>query len=84
MNGLRALEQIMKTSPVPVVMISSYTGEGAKETLDALELGAFDFFLKDNLIKNSENKPQIQVFLQRLKAIAEAKPTPKVKMASRQ
>jgi two-component system chemotaxis response regulator CheB len=62
----------MKISPVPVVMLSSYTGEGALETLDALELGAVDFFLKDNLIKNSKDYRQIHEFLQRLKAIAQA------------
>lgn len=73
MNGLEALAQIMKTSPVPVVMLSSRTGEGAKETLQALELGAVDFFLKDNLIKNQVNIDQGHEFIQRLKGIVEAK-----------
>ncbi|PFP30820.1 chemotaxis response regulator protein-glutamate methylesterase [Bacillus sp. AFS073361] len=83
MNGLRALEQIMKASPVPVVMLSSLTGEGAKETLQALELGAVDFFLKENLIKNRDDIEQLQDFLLRLKGIAEAKlprATPEVQL----
>lgn len=73
MNGLQALEVIMKTNPVPVVMLSSHTGEGAKETLEALELGAVDFFLKDYLIKNQAEGNQSQEFLMRLKGIVDAK-----------
>jgi two-component system chemotaxis response regulator CheB len=73
MNGLGALEQIMKSCPVPVVMLSSRTGEGAKETLQALELGAVDFFLKDNLISDQLEKDQSSEFLLRLKGIVEAK-----------
>ena len=73
MNGLCALEQIMKTNPVPVVMISSRTGEGAQETLKALELGAVDFFLKENLIRNQNGADQSIDFLQRLAGIVEAK-----------
>ncbi len=73
MNGLNALEHIMKSSPVPVVMLSSRTGEGAKETLLALELGAVDFFLKDNLIRDTSGKDQSQDFLQRLKGVVKAK-----------
>ncbi|MCH8940111.1 MAG: chemotaxis response regulator protein-glutamate methylesterase [Chloroflexi bacterium] len=46
MDGLTALERIMKECPVPVVMLSSRTGEGTKETLRALELGAVDFYCK--------------------------------------
>jgi two-component system, chemotaxis family, protein-glutamate methylesterase/glutaminase len=73
MNGLCALEQIMKINPVPVVMISSRTGEGAQETLQALALGAVDFFLKENLIRNQNGDDQSIDFIQRLAGIVEAK-----------
>ncbi|WP_035512348.1 protein-glutamate methylesterase/protein-glutamine glutaminase [Halalkalibacillus halophilus] len=46
LNGLEALEQIMKQNPLPVVMLSSLTTEGAKSTIEALELGAVDFVQK--------------------------------------
>ncbi|TFE25416.1 protein-glutamate methylesterase/protein-glutamine glutaminase [Cohnella luojiensis] len=46
MNGLQALEKIMTECPVPVVMVSSLTHEGAKETIQALRLGAVDFIAK--------------------------------------
>lgn len=46
MNGLEALEQLMIEHPVPVVMLSSVTSEGAEQTIRALELGAIDFVTK--------------------------------------
>ncbi|TVY10638.1 protein-glutamate methylesterase/protein-glutamine glutaminase [Paenibacillus cremeus] len=46
MNGLEALRIIMKENPLPVIMLSSLTQEGASETIKALELGAVDFIGK--------------------------------------
>lgn len=43
MDGISFLEKIMRLRPMPVVMISSLTQEGAEETLRALEIGAIDF-----------------------------------------
>ncbi|NLI76780.1 MAG: chemotaxis response regulator protein-glutamate methylesterase [Candidatus Riflebacteria bacterium] len=43
MDGLHALKEIMRTNPMPVIMVSSLTQEGAKVTLDALDLGAVDY-----------------------------------------
>ncbi|PUA36276.1 chemotaxis response regulator protein-glutamate methylesterase [Paenibacillus elgii] len=43
MNGLDALRAIMNEHPVPVIMLSSLTQEGAVETIKALEWGAVDF-----------------------------------------
>lgn len=46
MNGLEALAQLMRTHPLPVIMLSNLTSEGAEVTLQALEMGAFDFVVK--------------------------------------
>ncbi|GAA0495727.1 protein-glutamate O-methylesterase CheB [Salinibacillus aidingensis] len=46
MNGIEALEKIMKECPVPAVMVSSVTKSGADSTLQALHLGAIDFITK--------------------------------------
>ncbi len=46
MDGLTALRHIMESDPVPVMMVSSITTEGAQATLEALELGAVDFIPK--------------------------------------
>ncbi len=53
MNGLEALEIIMKESPTSVIMFSSLTSEGAEATIKALELGAVDFLAKDNATTNT-------------------------------
>ncbi len=47
MDGLTALGIIMKECPLPVLMVSSLTTDGAKSTLDALNLGAVDFIPKE-------------------------------------
>lgn len=46
MDGLQALQIIMKDCPVPVLMFSSLTKKDADETIRALELGAVDFLCK--------------------------------------
>ena len=46
MDGIRFLEKIMTLRPMPVVMVSSLTTEGAQITLQALELGAVDAVAK--------------------------------------
>lgn len=73
MNGIQALELIQKVSPVPVVMLSSYTDAGTQATLDALDLGAVDFFLKTSLVKDPLDPHVVKDFLQRIKAAARAK-----------
>ncbi|CUA80089.1 MULTISPECIES: protein-glutamate methylesterase/protein-glutamine glutaminase [Anoxybacillus] len=46
MNGLETLKHIMQKRPLPVVMISSTTTEGAENTILALQYGAVDFIAK--------------------------------------
>src|SRR5262245_8282962 len=46
MDGISFLEKIMRLRPMPVVMVSSLTQEGAEATLQALELGAVDYIAK--------------------------------------
>ncbi|MCB1821200.1 MAG: response regulator, partial [Candidatus Competibacteraceae bacterium] len=46
MDGLTFLSNLMRLRPMPVVMVSSLTENGAAVTLQALELGAVDFVTK--------------------------------------
>lgn len=46
MDGISAVRRIMDECPVPVIMFSSLTHQGAKATLDALDAGAVDFLPK--------------------------------------
>jgi two-component system chemotaxis response regulator CheB len=57
MDGVSAVRAIMAKRPVPIVMFSSMTYEGARITLDALEAGAVDFIPKNfaEVSRNSAN-----------------------------
>jgi two-component system chemotaxis response regulator CheB len=46
MDGLSALSRIMVERPLPVVMVSSLTEQGALATFEALNLGAVDYIPK--------------------------------------
>ncbi|MEW6417070.1 MAG: chemotaxis response regulator protein-glutamate methylesterase [Nitrospirota bacterium] len=70
MDGLTALKQIMEKNPLPVIMVSSLTSEGAKVTLDALDLGAVDFIPK-NLSDLSINIVKIkEILINKVKQIS--------------
>jgi len=49
MDGLTFLENLMRLRPMPVVMVSSLTEQGAEVTLQAMELGAVDFVTKPKI-----------------------------------
>lgn len=46
MNGLEALDEILASQPVPVIMVSALTQLGAETTFEALERGAVDYVAK--------------------------------------
>ncbi|WP_317931708.1 chemotaxis response regulator protein-glutamate methylesterase [Halioxenophilus sp. WMMB6] len=70
MDGVSAVRAIMASKPVPILMLSSLTYEGARITLDALEAGAVDFLPK-NFAEVSRKSPQLKQKLhERLLAIA--------------
>lgn len=70
MDGITALKHIMEDCPVPVMMVSSLTIEGAKVTLEALELGAVDFIPK-NLSDLSINIVKLkEIIIEKVKAVA--------------
>ncbi len=50
MNGLTFLKKLMQHYTIPVVVISSLTGEGSEMALKALEFGAIDVLTKPKLI----------------------------------
>lgn len=49
MDGIEFLGRLMRLRPMPVVMISTLTAQGAEVTMRALELGAVDFVAKPRL-----------------------------------
>lgn len=67
MDGLSALEVVMRESPLPVIMLSSVTKEGADATLRALELGALDFITKPSSIFQINTQDMQHELLNKLK-----------------
>ncbi|RUT29730.1 chemotaxis response regulator protein-glutamate methylesterase [Paenibacillus zeisoli] len=59
MNGLEALRQIMADKPLPVIMLSGINEEGMRETIMALELGAFDFIRKPSMTTSSQGVDEV-------------------------
>ena len=49
LGGLETLERLMAERPVPVLLMSTLTQEGAEVTLRGLELGALDFVDKSSV-----------------------------------
>lgn len=49
MDGITFLRNLMRLRPMPVVMVSTMTEQGAEVTLEALELGAVDYVTKPKI-----------------------------------
>ncbi len=73
MDGLTALQHIMSENPLPVVMLSSFTHEGALETFEALELGAVDFIPKPSGTVSLDIDKQKNEIITKVKAAASAR-----------
>ncbi|MBD5550735.1 MAG: chemotaxis-specific protein-glutamate methyltransferase CheB [Lachnospiraceae bacterium] len=71
MGGLELLKQLqVQKIPARVMMASTDTRDGAKVTLDALELGAIDFVHKSANIKNNRTEEFQKTFKETLYAVA--------------
>lgn len=67
MNGLEVLKAIRdERLDIACLMLSSFTERGSAVTMEALELGAFDFILKPDCDTVAENTARLQQELTRL------------------
>ena len=73
MDGLTALKIIMEQMPVPVLMVSSLTTEGAQFTMDAFDLGAVDFISKDLASISTNIKNIKDELIDKIKQIARSR-----------
>jgi len=87
MSGIEMLKQITRSSRVPVIVVSSYSTQGASVTLQALALGAFDFVAKPTDV--SARMPEIaDDLIRKIKAAAQSRgmrmaPAPEIRQHSR-
>lgn len=83
MDGLACLDRIMIEHPCPVIMFSSMTAEGANATLEALRLGAVDFFPKPTgavSLRIDEMAPEL---IEKVRQAAGAKLKPSLRLRER-
>jgi two-component system, chemotaxis family, protein-glutamate methylesterase/glutaminase len=74
MDGLTFLENLMRLRPMPVLMVSSLTAQGAEVTLQALELGAVDFVTKPALDVRNGLEAYADMLREKVKTVARARP----------
>ncbi|WP_299072674.1 chemotaxis response regulator protein-glutamate methylesterase [uncultured Paraglaciecola sp.] len=70
MDGITAVKKIVASHPVPIIMFSSLTHEGAQATLDALDAGALDFLPKKFEDIALNRKEAISLLQNRVKALS--------------
>ena len=49
MGGVRATEEIMRTRPTPILVVSSHAGRRSERVSEALAAGALEVLAKDGL-----------------------------------
>ena len=77
MNGLEALDIIMREMPTPVLVVSSITTEGAAVTLEAMERGAMDFIPKTQSYVAIDITKIKEELINKVRAIVKQRPTEK-------
>ncbi|MFB6132964.1 MAG: chemotaxis response regulator protein-glutamate methylesterase [Halanaeroarchaeum sp.] len=75
MNGIEAVESIMERNPVPILMLSALTTEGADATLEAMEMGAVDAFAKPGGSISTDLSSRKDELVESVRTVARADPT---------
>lgn len=71
MDGISALKRIMIQFPLPTVMVSSMTQDGATITFDALKYGAVDFIPKPSQLNGEDKEKQNQLIREKVRLASE-------------
>lgn len=74
MDGVVFLEKLMRLRPMPVVMVSSLTEKSSSVTLQALELGAFDYVTKPKLDIRNGLTEYAEELTEKIRGAAKVKP----------
>ncbi|MFC1668907.1 chemotaxis response regulator protein-glutamate methylesterase [Spirochaetota bacterium] len=73
LDGLAALEEIIKADPKPVIMMSVLTQHGAEATFKALRLGAVDFIPKPSTLLNVSVDDISELLIKKIKNVHDLK-----------
>lgn len=72
MDGLSFLKSYIHKNPIPTVVISSFTQEGARASIDALQAGAVDVIAKPTLSGSGMSNASLIGIRERVKVAAKA------------
>ena len=70
MNGIQALEEIMRWQPTPVIVLSAVTIDGAKLTMKAFDLGAVEVVAKPSGQEGNDLTTLAQDLILKVKSVA--------------
>ncbi len=73
MDGVTFLKNLMRLRPMPVVMISTLTENGADITLEALEVGAVDFVSKPKIDVQDKLQEYTEEIIEKVTIASKAK-----------
>jgi two-component system chemotaxis response regulator CheB len=73
MDGITFLKNVMRLRPMPVVMVSTLTEQGADVTLEALEIGAVDFVTKPKIDIAGKLQDYAEELITKIKVAATAR-----------
>ncbi|MDQ6419238.1 chemotaxis response regulator protein-glutamate methylesterase [Paenibacillus sp. LHD-117] len=73
MNGLEALQFIMKENPRPIIMLSGISEDNTRDTIKALQFGAFDFIRKPSGVGSDDIHAVGEQLLEKLRTAAYVK-----------
>lgn len=83
MDGLTFLEKLMRSHPMPVVMLSSLTEAGCETTMRALELGAVEFITKPKVDVREHMDELAEEIIDKVRAAAAARILPRGRLEPR-
>jgi len=72
MDGIETLRMIMKNAPLPVIVFSTHSREGAYSTFKALALGAIDFVAKPKDAASGHLDPIASQLIEKIKVARRA------------
>lgn len=72
MDGISAVEEIMSSAPVPILVLSAQVGRGTDRAAAALAAGAVDALGKDDLDLRDPGSPGGMAFRHRVKVLSRA------------
>ena len=76
MDGISFLRNVMRLRPMPVVMISSLTQQGADIALEAMSIGAVDYISKPKIDIAHELSDYSEEIIEKVKTAAKARVLP--------